>query len=390
MSDPKHGPERRLRQQKEHVIRMKNYRILVINPGSTSTKLSMFENEKCLFTESAFHDSSILRTFQTINDQLDYRMEVLHQFLEDSNIDLTGIDAIVGRGGGCYAVEGGIYNIDDRLIRHTREGRGGLYHSSMLGVQMAKRLHDIYGGLMLMMDPPVVDELCDLARITGIDGIYRRAISHALNLKATARTHAKRLGKKYTDCNFIVCHIDGGISVTAHRKGRMIDGNDAGGGEGPFTPTRMGSMAVTDIIRYFQGSSSEEMRSLCSQAGGLSNYFGTSNSDVIHKMVEDGDKKATLVWNAMIYQIIKYIGAMSTALQGQVDGIVLTGGLLRFPEVEEQIRESCGWIAPVTSYPGELEQEAMAAGALRVLRGEEEARTYPGKPVWSGFEDFGK
>lgn len=369
---------------------MKNYRILVINPGSTSTKLSMFENEKCLFTESAFHDSSILRTFQTINDQLDYRMEVLHQFLEDSNIDLTGIDAIVGRGGGCYAVEGGIYNIDDRLIRHTREGRGGLYHSSMLGVQMAKRLHDIYGGLMLMMDPPVVDELCDLARITGIDGIYRRAISHALNLKATARTHAKRMGKKYTDCNFIVCHIDGGISVTAHRKGRMIDGNDAGGGEGPFTPTRMGSMAVTDIIRYFQGSSSEEMRSLCSQAGGLSNYFGTSNSDVIHKMVEDGDKKATLVWNAMIYQIIKYIGAMSTALQGQVDGIVLTGGLLRFPEVEEQIRESCGWIAPVTSYPGELEQEAMAAGALRVLRGEEEARTYPGKPVWSGFEDFGK
>ena len=390
MSDPKHGPERRLRQQKEHVIRMKNYRILVINPGSTSTKLSMFENEKCLFTESAFHDSSILRTFQTINDQLDYRMEVLHQFLEDSNIDLTGIDAIVGRGGGCYAVEGGIYNIDDRLIRHTREGRGGLYHSSMLGVQMAKRLHDIYGGLMLMMDPPVVDELCDLARITGIDGIYRRAISHALNLKATARTHAKRMGKKYTDCNFIVCHIDGGISVTAHRKGRMIDGNDTGGGEGPFTPTRMGSMAVTDIIRYFQGSSSEEMRSLCSQAGGLSNYFGTSNSDVIHKMVEDGDKKATLVWNAMIYQIIKYIGAMSTALQGQVDGIVLTGGLLRFPEVEEQIRESCGWIAPVTSYPGELEQEAMAAGALRVLRGEEEARTYPGKPVWSGFEDFGK
>ncbi|MDO4357102.1 MAG: butyrate kinase [Clostridia bacterium] len=367
---------------------MKTYRILVINPGSTSTKLSMFENENCLFTDSAFHDSSILRTFRTINDQLDYRMEVLHQFLEDHHIDLTGIDAIVGRGGGCYAVEGGIYTIDDRLVRHTREGRGGLYHSSMLGVQMAKELHDIYGGLMLMMDPPVVDELCDLARITGIDGIYRRAISHALNLKATARTHAKRLGKRYEDCNFIVCHIDGGISVTAHRKGRMIDGNDAGGGEGPFTPTRMGSMAVTDIIRYFSDKSQAEMLSLCSQAGGLSNHFGTSNSDAIHKLVESGDKKATLVWNAMIYQVIKYIGSMSAALQGQVDGIVLTGGLLRFPEVEAQIRESCGWIAPVTSYPGELEQEAMAAGALRVLRGEEAARTYPGKPVWSGFETF--
>lgn len=364
---------------------MKNYRILVINPGSTSTKLSMFENERCIFTEDVFHDSSILRTFPTINDQLDYRMEVVHQFLEDGHIDLTGIDAIVGRGGGCYSVESGIYRIDDLLIQDTKNARGGLYHSSMLGVQMADALHRRYGGIQLMIDPPVVDELCDLARVTGVDGIYRRSSSHALNLKATARIHAAHMGQKYEECNYIVCHIDGGISVTAHKKGRMIDGNDAGGGEGPFTPTRMGSMAVTDIIRYFQDKTPEEMRSLCSQTGGLSSFFGTSNSDTVHQMVEDKDPKAVLVWNAMIYQIIKYIGAMSTVLQGDVDAIILTGGLLRFPDVEEKIRESCGWIAPITSYPGEFEQEAMAAGALRVLRGEEEMKTYPGRPVWNGF-----
>lgn len=369
-------------------INMKNYRILVINPGSTSTKLSLFENEKLIFTDDVFHDSSVLRTFPTINDQLDYRMEVVRQFLADGDIDLTGIDAIVGRGGGCYSVEGGVYHIDDKLIQDTKEAKGGLYHSSMLGVQMAKELHEKYGGLMLMMDPPVVDELCDLARLTGVDGIYRRAISHALNLKATARIHAERMGKRYEDCNFIACHIDGGISVTAHQKGRMIDGNDAGGGEGPFTPTRMGSMAVTDVIHHFDETSYEELKGLCSQAGGLSSYFGTSNSDVVHKRMEEGDKKAELVWKTMIYQVIKWIGSMSTVLKGDVDGILLTGGLLRFPDVEEQIRESCQWIAPVTSYPGEVEQEAMAAGALRVLRGEEEARTYSGKPVWSGFEDF--
>lgn len=364
---------------------MKTYRILVINPGSTSTKLSMFENEKCLFTEDVFHDSSILKTFPTINDQLDYRMEVVRQFLKDGQIDLTGVDAIVGRGGGCCSVEGGIYQIDDRLIQDTKEARGGLYHSSMLGVQMAEVLHRQYGGLLVMMDPPVVDELCDLARMTGVDGIYRRAVSHALNLKATARKHAASLGRRYEDCNLIVCHIDGGISITAHQKGRMIDGNDAGGGEGPFTPTRMGSMAVTDVLRYFQDKTEEEIRSLCSQTGGLSSYFGTSNSDTVHRMMEEGDPKAERVWKAMIYQVIKYIGSMSTVLKGQVDGIVLTGGLLRFPDVLEQIRESCEWIAPVTAYPGELEQEAMAAGALRVLRGEEEAKVYPGHPVWSGF-----
>ena len=366
---------------------MKHYRIFVINPGSTSTKLSMFENDTCLFTEDTFHDSSVLLTFPTINDQLDYRMDVIHRFLREHGIDLHGVDAIVGRGGGCCSVEGGVYAIDDALIRDTREARGGLYHASMLGVQMAKALHEEYGGLMLMMDPPVVDELCDLARMTGARGVYRTAISHALNLKETARRHARTMGKRYEDCNLIVCHIDGGISVTAHRHGRMIDGNNAGGGEGPFTPTRIGSMAVTDILTHFSDTPRERLKALCSQAGGLTSHFGTSNSDTVHRLVEQGDPRAVRVWQAMIYQIGKAIGEMAAVLCGEVDGIVLTGGLLRFDDVLEGIRRRCGFIAPVTAYPGEFEQEAMAAGALRVLTGEEEARVYPGHPVWTGFED---
>ena len=364
----------------------RTYRIFIINPGSTSTKLSLFENDQNIYTTDVFHDSKILLSFPTINDQLDYRMKVIYDFLKEDHIDLTGIDAVVGRGGGCYAVPGGIYQIDERLIADTRAARGGLYHASMLGVQMANEVHQKYGGIMIMMDPPVVDELCDDARITGLKGVYRRAVSHALNLKATARTHAKRMGKRYEDCNFIVCHIDGGISVTAHEHGRMIDGNDAGGGEGPFTPTRMGSLAVTDGRRVLLGRSDREIRDLCSQAGGLSSWFGTSNSDKVHRMVEDGNETAIRVWNAMIYQIIKWIGMMSTPLKGQVDAILLTGGLLRFPEIGQRIEESCSFLAPVYQYPGEFEQEAMAAGAMRILTGEEQVKTYPGKPVWSGFD----
>ena len=364
----------------------RTYRIFIINPGSTSTKLSLFENDKNIYTTDVFHDSKILLSFPTINDQLDYRMKVIYDFLKEDHIDLTGIDAVVGRGGGCYAVPGGIYQIDERLIADTRAAKGGLYHASMLGVQMANEVHQKYGGIMIMMDPPVVDELCDDARITGLKGVYRRAVSHALNLKATARTHAKRMGKRYEDCNFIVCHIDGGISVTAHEHGRMIDGNDAGGGEGPFTPTRMGSLAVTDGRRVLLGRSDREIRDLCSQAGGLSSWFGTSNSDKVHRMVEDGNETAVRVWNAMIYQITKWIGMMSTPLKGQVDAILLTGGLLRFPEIGKRIEESCSFIAPVYQYPGEFEQEAMAAGAMRILTGEEQVKTYPGKPVWSGFD----
>lgn len=366
---------------------MKDFKILVINPGSTSTKLSLFINEMCLFTEDVFHDSSILKEFSHINDQLDYRMKVVREFIKKNQIDLTDLDAVASRGGPCFSVNGGTYEVNDRLIEDTKEAKGGLYHSSMLGVQMAKRIQNEYGGRILMSDPTVVDEYSDLARVTGIDGIYRRAICHALNLKAVAKKHARLLQRSYEDLNLIVCHIDGGITITAHEHGRMVDGNDGGGGDGPFTPTRMGGMAVTDVVRYLWDRPKEEMMNLCSVTGGFSNYFNTSNSDEIHKLVESGDAKAARVWNAMIYQICKAIGSMSTVLKGEVDGILLTGGLMRFEDIAAQIKDRCAWIAPITVYAGEYEQEALALNALEVLKGDKQALIYSGKPVWDGFED---
>lgn len=362
------------------------YRIFVVNPGSTSTKVEFFENKKSILEGNVFHDSTVLRTFPTINDQLDYRMEYVMKWLNENNIDLTGVDAIVGRGGACCTLPSGTYEVDDRLIQDIREAKGGVYHSSMLGIQMAKKLHDIYGGRLLMVDPIVVDELQDVARITGVKGIYRTSATHALNLKATARTHAESMSKRYQDLNMIVCHIDGGITVTAHQKGRMIDTNDGSGGDGPFTPTRMGSMAITDVSKFLFNRPIEEVRNLCSVTGGLSSWFGTSNTDTIHELVEKGDPKAAIVWQAMIYQVTKAIGSMACVLHGNVDAIVLTGGLMRFQDVYDYINDACSWIAPVASYPGELEHEAMRAGALRVLRGEEEAKRYTGVPVFAGFE----
>ena len=366
---------------------MKEYKIFVINPGSTSTKLALFRDETCIFSDNIFHDSSELLPFDNVNAQLPYRMDKLWQSLQHHKIDLRGTDAIVGRGGGCYPLEGGTYIVDDLMIEHTRNSRSNLYHVSNLGVQMVEKVHDRYGGMMLTVDPPVIDEFTDLARISGCAGIFRHSMLHALSLKATAMQHArKKLGKKYKDCNFIVCHIDGGISVSAHRKGKMIDGNNASGGEGPFTPTRVGGLALTDLVEHFPDKTIKELMPLITEAGGLTSYFGTSDSDKIHSLVEAGNRKASLVWNGMIYQIIRYIGAMSTVLGGEVDGILLTGGLLRFQDIEDQIREKCQWIAPVSSYPGEFEMEALAKGALRVLTGEEEARHYSGRPVWEGFE----
>jgi butyrate kinase len=361
---------------------MKDYHIFVINPGSTSTKVSYHVNEVCAFSTDVFHDSSVLLRFPTINDQLDYRMAVLHDFLRDNAIDLTGLDAVVGRGGGCRPTASGIYTVNEKLLEDTKNAAGGLYHSSMLGVQMARRVHERYGGLVLMMDPPVVDELQEVARITGMKGVYRSAISHALNLRAAARHYSRECGVPYEQLRLIVCHIDGGISITAHDHGRMIDGNNAGGGEGPFTPTRMGSLAVTDGLRYLYGLKEEQIRDLCSQAGGLSSWFGTSDAEKIHALVQQGDRKAGLIWSAMSYQVSKWIGAMAAVLAGKVDAIILTGGLVRFDDLAGDIRQRCGWIAPVVCYPGEFEHEAMAAGALAVLRGEVEPKEYTGEAVW--------
>jgi len=364
---------------------MYQYRLLVINPGSTSTKISVFEDDENVFTDSVFHDSSVLLQFPTMNDQVPFRKKVITEMLEKAGYPLDTMDVFIGRGGPCYSVEGGVYLIDQKLYEDTRDTVGGVEHASQFGVQLAYILGNEYGKSSYMLDPIVTDEFCDLARVTGIKGVYRRSSLHALNQRATAMKHAKNMGGKYSDYNFVVCHIDGGITVYAHEKGRMIDGNDGAGGDGPFTPTRIGSIGVNDIVEYLKTHTPEDVRMLTSRSGGFVSHFGTSDSSRVHKMMEDGDPHATLVWEAMKYQIVRYIGAMAAVMGGKVDGIILTGGLVRYPDVAETIREKCGWIAEVSCYPGEFEQEALARSVLRVLRGEEALKHYSGKPVWDGF-----
>ncbi len=366
----------------------RKYKLLVINPGSTSTKVSLFEDRSLVFEKSEFHDAPVLLKYSHVNDQLEFRKNVVLCILKDENVSPCEIDVFIGRGGSACSQPGGVTVIDERLYDDTVAAKGGSEHPAKLGVMLAYEFAREYGKKAFTLNPTNVDEYGELARLTGIKGVYRTSHSHVLNQKAVADCHAKSLGKKYEDCNFIVAHIDGGITVSAHEKGKMIDGNMGADGEGAFTPTRIGSVPVLSLLDYIEAHSLEDVRRMCSRSGGFVSLFGTSNSDTVHDMVVRGDRKASLVWNTMIYQICKMIGEMSAVLCGRVDGILLTGGLMRFDDITAGIEKRCGWIAPITVYEGEMEQEALAYPVLEVLKGNARANTYSGNPVWDGFKDI--
>ena len=363
-----------------------DYRLLIINPGSTSTKISLFVNEKEMFEKSRFHDAPVLLQYPHVNDQVPFRYQVILEMLEEEKVDPAGIDVFVGRGGSACTQPSGVTVIDQKLYDDTEAAVGGSEHAAKLGVMLAWKFSLNYHKPAYTLNPTNVDEYCDYARLTGIRGLYRRPHSHVLNPKAVAEAHAEAMGKRIEECNFIVGHIDGGVTVSAHCRGKMIDGTMGADGEGPFAPTRIGSVPVLELLDYLETHSMDDVRRMCSRSGGFVSLFGTSNSDTVHAMVEQGDKKAVLVWNTMIYQICKSIGAMSAVLGGKVDAILLTGGLMRFEDITAGIRERCGWIAPIHVYPGEMEQEAMAYPVLKVLRGQAKAMTYTGKDVWQGFD----
>lgn len=362
-------------------------KMLIINPGSTSTKVSLFEDEKNVYTESIFHDAPVLLQYPTTNDQMPMRKQVILDFLHSHGLSPADMDVFVGRGGCAYSQESGVMEIDERLTRDTAADKGGSDHPAKLGVMLAYELGREYRKPMYTVNPTNVDELCDYARLTGIQGLYRRAQTHVLNQKGIAAIHARKLGKHYEDMDLIVCHVDGGITVTAHKKGRMIDSTEGAGGDGPFTPTRLGSIPVMEVLQYLdQGHTTGEMRAMLSRSGGFVSHFGTSDAAKIHALVESGDKKAVTVWNAMIYQLCKSIGSMAAVLEGKVDGILLTGGLMRYDDILKGVEKRCGWIAPISVYPGECEQEAMAEAVLEVLRGQRQAGHYTGSPVFRGFD----
>ncbi len=363
------------------------YKILTINPGSTSTKVGYFDGDKLEFSINVSHDASKLAEFSSISEQLPYRKELILGELKKAGIDLASVDAYVGRGGGLMSVEGGTYEVDETIVDHARRGANGIQHPAQLGPQIANEFASVYNKPAFVVNPPDTDEFCLEARMTGVKGLYRECHLHALNLKETAIRHSMNNGWKYEDKNYIVCHIGGGISISAHQKGKMIDGNDIVSGEGPMAPTRCGSLQAAGLIRYcFDHDNMKDVLSLTTKTGGFVSHLNTSDALEVYNMANDGDEYAKLIWDTMIYQIVKYIGAMATVLKGQVDGILLGGGMVHNKDLVKAIQEACSWIAPVTAYPGEFELEAMAAGAIRVLDGVEEAKKYTGEPAWKPAE----
>ena len=364
----------------------KSYKILAINPGATSTKVALFDGEECVFSKNVSHEASRLAEFAEITDQIPYRLDIIRTAIAEAGVSLDGLDACVGRGGGLMAVEGGTYVADETLLSDARRGANGVTHPAQLGSLMAKHFADAAGCPCYVVNPPDTDELQAVARITGVSGVYRNVHLHALNLKEPAIRHAASLGGKYEDYNFVVCHLGGGVSVSAHRRGKMVDGYDIVGGEGPMAPTRCGAGPVSEIAAWLDtGHTTKELRGLCHKGGGFVSHLGTSDAQEVQKMAAEGDEHADLVWNAFVYQVEKGIGAMAAVLHGNVDAILLGGGIAHSHELVDSIRDACGWIAPVTAYPGEFEMEAMAAGATRVLSGAEEAKHYTGVPAFQGY-----
>ncbi|MDO4772492.1 MAG: butyrate kinase [Bacillota bacterium] len=358
---------------------MANYKILTINPGSTSTKIAVFENETQLFETTLRHTVEELAQFEgkKIMDQYEFRKQVILDSLKANNFDIKELSAVVGRGGLLKPIEGGTYQVNEQMLKDLEEAAMG-EHASNLGAMIAKDIADELGKSAYIVDPVVVDELQDIARISGIKENPRISIFHALNQKAVARRAAAEMGKKYEDLNFIVAHMGGGISVGAHEKGRVVDVNNALDGEGPFSPERSGGLPVGQLVKMcFSGKYTEaEIKKLIKGNGGLMNYLGTSDGREVSEMFLRGDEEATLVYKAMAYQVSKEIAICASVLKGKVDAVILTGGLAYDKDLNGWIQEHVGFVGKFIIYPGEDEMLALAQGGLRILKGEETAKVY--------------
>ena len=353
-----------------------SYDILVINPGSTSTKIGVFTDEKLRFDVTLRHSAEEIGRYATIADQKDFRKELVKKALADNHYDIHDLDAVSARGGLVAPLPGGTYAVNDKLLHDARVGVSG-QHASNLGALIAKEIGDELHIPAFVVDPPVVDELMDKARLSGHPDIVRASKFHALNQKAVAKRYAKEVGKKYEELNLIVCHMGGGVSVGAHKKGLIVDTQNALDGEGPFSPERSGTLPVGALVDLcFDGKHTEaDIRKMITGRGGMVAYTGSTDMREITKKAET-DPKTALVVDAFHYQIAKEIGAMAVALEGKVDQIILTGGIAYGEVTQKALKQQVEWIAPVTVYPGEDELLALTEGALRVLRGEEKAREY--------------
>ena len=353
-------------------------KILVINPGSTSTKMAVFEDEKPILLRNITHTAEELAPFGNITEQQDFRRQLVLDELQQANIPLE-FDAVIGRGGLVKPIAGGVYEINQQMLDDTLHGCVMHSHACNLGCLIAYEIASSMPNCRAFIaDPGVVDELSPLARISGSPLMPRICIWHALNQRAIARRYARSVGKEYEDLNLIVCHMGGGISVAAHEHGRAIDANNALDGEGPFSPERAGSLPAADLIRLcFSGKYTEQqlLKRIAGQAG-LTAHLGTNNMREILERIKQGDEHAQLLVDAMLYHTAKQIASESAVLCGQIDAILLTGGMAHSDYIVGELRRRIGFLAPVLTFPGENEMEALALNALAVLQGKREAKVY--------------
>lgn len=351
-------------------------RILAINPGSTSTKIAVFADEKPIFSHTFSHTPAELSTFKEVNDQFEWRLDMILKELRNNGFDIKNLDAVIGRGGLLRPVESGVYPVNDAMVHDLRFAERK--HASNLGGLLARHIGDKADIPSYIADPVVVDEMIPYARISGLPEIPRISIFHALNQKAVARRYAKEKGMRYEDMNLVVCHMGGGITVSAHRGGKVIDTSNGLDGEGPMAPERSGTLNASQLVELcFSGKYTQtELLAKVHGKGGLVAHLGTTSIPEILERVDRGDLHAMLIIRAMCYSIAKEIGAMSTALCGHVDAILITGGIAHSKRITDYIAGHCSFIAPILVYPGEDELLALAQNALAVLNGEMETKIY--------------
>ena len=350
---------------------------LIINPGSTSTKIGVFEDETLLFEETLRHSTEEISQYASIVDQKDFRKNIIVNLLNEKNFDINSLNMVVGRGGMLKPIPGGTYAVTDELLEDLKIGKQG-QHASNLGGILAREIGDSIGAPSFIVDPVVVDEMMPIARYSGVPELPRTSVFHALNQKAVAKRYANEIGKAYTDLNLIVVHMGGGVSVGAHKNGRVVDIFNALDGDGAFSPERAGSVPSGALIKMcFSGKYTEkEVYKKIVGNGGFNAYMGTNDMRDVEKAVLAGDEKAIEYRDAFILQVAKDMGSMACVLDGKVDQIVVTGGIAYDKGVVAGLRERAEWIAPFTVYPGEDELLALVQGGLRVINGVEEAMKY--------------
>ena len=350
---------------------------LIINPGSTSTKIGVFEDETLLFEKTLRHSTEEIAQYATIADQKDFRKEIIVNLLNEKNFDINSLNMVVGRGGMLKPIPGGTYAVTDELLEDLKIGKQG-QHASNLGGILAREIGDSIGVPSFIVDPVVVDEMMPIARYSGVPELPRTSVFHALNQKAVAKRYANEIGKAYTDLNLIVVHMGGGVSVGAHKNGRVVDIFNALDGDGAFSPERAGSVPSGALIKMcFSGKYTEkEVYKKIVGNGGFNAYMGTNDMRDVEKAVLAGDEKAIEYRDAFILQVAKDMGSMACVLDGKVDQIVVTGGIAYDKGVVAGLKERAEWIAPFTVYPGEDELLALVQGGLRVVNGVEEAMKY--------------